>query len=90
MVYILPNLSRLGIADAYARIRRSRTGSFILYVILAGSAVVMALISSLAWSDHLLYRWGFEPHTEALLNAYSETMAAHDAWSSRWCWPLRW
>ena len=77
MVYILPNMSRLGIADAHARIRRSRIGSFVLYVILAGSAVVMALISSLAWSDHLLRRLGFEPHTEALLNAYSETMAAH-------------
>ncbi len=79
MVYILPNMSRLGIADAYASIRRSRMGSFVLYVILAGSAVVLALISPLGWSsDYLLRRLGLEPHTEALLNAYSETMAAHE------------
>ena len=78
MVYILPNLSTLGIADAYGSLRRSRVGSFILYVMLAGSAAVLALITPLGTSDSLLYRLGLEPHTEALLNAYGETMAAHE------------
>lgn len=79
MVCILPNLSTMGIADACGSIRRSRVGSFILYVMLAGSAAVLALIAPLGGSsDPLMYQLGLEPHTEALLNAYSETMAAHE------------
>ncbi len=78
VLYVLPNARRLGIADAYGSMRRSWIGSAVLYVVLAALAVVLALGSSVASSDSLMYRFGFELRGRHLMDAYSETMAAHD------------
>jgi len=78
VVFLLPNMGRLGIAAAFQRLRRSRMGSAVLYLFLVASAIGLALGSSLASGEELLYRFGRGLHGQALRNAYSETMAAHE------------
>ena len=51
--------------------------SVVLFVFLVVSAVVLALGSSLASGDELLYRFGLALHIEDPSGAYSQTMAAH-------------
>lgn len=77
VLYVLPNMRSLGIASGYERIRRSRVGTVVLYVICAGLAGVLTLVTLTSWEE-LLYRSGvFREETQSLIDAYSETMAAH-------------
>lgn len=86
MLYVLPNMRRFGIANRYQRMRQSRTGTVVLYVVFIALAIVLSLAS---WDGQLFERgmvrvWNgllFEsgmPRVvgESLMNAYSETMVA--------------
>ena len=72
MLYVLPRMKRFGIASGYQRMRQSRTGTVVLYVISIALAVVLSLVSL----DGLLFDWGAPRLGWDFMNAVSETMAA--------------
>ena len=72
MLHVLPRTKRFGIAGRYQRMRQSRTGTVVLYVISIALAVVLSLVSL----DGLLFDWGAPRLGWDFMNAVSETMAA--------------
>jgi hypothetical protein len=72
MLHVLPRTKRFGIASGYQRMRQSRTGTVVLYVISIALAVVLSLVSL----DGLLFDWGAPRLGWDFMNAVSETMAA--------------